>query len=434
MTKNPSRRAVLKRGLAAGAALLTGDTLLAGCGSLRQGAASGSSMGEDKHMLLALLWQGIDYAWLPDSAHLAYVSNRGLFIVDTKSGSQIWRQKVWPHYTYRDTRAVSWSANGARVVSTAASAFLVQDVQTGLNIWSHHDDRSTLLAAALSPDGTLLALAQASSSALMQIWDVQERKLVAQCSKPGGQPQDESETQNILWSPDGTRIVTTSLSGAVHIWQAASGRLLRAHDNQHMVALSWSPDGAALAFAAIGAPGEALLGIWDVESGQTRFQTPASVSVEIQQAPRANPVAWSPDGARVAFIAQDHNAMNVEVWSVRRGQRLFTCQSVSGEPTGITWSPDGRYLAAGDAIVGSGMLADGNNGENSVVQFWDANDGRALFTYSAPKSPDRLAWSPDGRYLALITPRVYGILPDKTCLSLCRYGYEDTTFEIFQVA
>jgi WD40 repeat protein len=430
MTKNPSRREVLKRGLAAGAALFAGDTLLAGCGPLRQGASAGSSA--DKRMMLATPWQGIDFAWLPDSVHLAYASNRGLFIVDAKSGRQVWHQKIWPHYSYQDTRTVSWAANGARVVYIAESAFLVQDVQTGQNIWSYRDNQSTLLAAALSPDGTQLACAQAPSSALMQIWNVQERKLIAQCSKSGGQQQGGAGVQSIRWSPDGARIVTTDSGGSVYIWQAADGRLLRAYDDQRRVALSWSPDSAALAFAAIGTQGGALLGLWDVESGQVRFQTPASVSAEVQQTTRSNPVAWSPDGARMAFIAQEHNVASAEVWSVRSGQRLFACQRVSGEPTGITWSPDGRYLAAGDVVVGSGILADGNNGENSVVQFWDTS-GRALFTYRAPKSPDRLTWSPDGRYLALITPRVYGILPDKTCLSLCRYGYEDTTLEIFQV-
>jgi WD40 repeat protein len=428
MTKDLPRRELLKRGLAAGAALFAGDMLLAGCASSRQPAATGSS--GDKRMTLAAPWQGIDYAWLPDSEHLAYASNRGLFIVDVKSGRQLWSQKIWPHYSYQYTHAVSWSAKGTQVVYIGASAFLMQDVQTGQNIWAYHDDQSTILAAALSPDGTLLACAQAPSSTLMQLWNVQERKPVAQCSAAGSQ---RSGVQNILWSPDGTRIATTSLDGAVRIWRASGGHLLRTYDDQRRAALGWSPDGASLAFATIGTGGNTLLGVWDVESGQTRLQTSASVSAAVQQSDHANPVAWSPDGARIAFTGQDSNAANIEVWSVRSGQRLFTCQSVSGEPSGITWSPDGSYLAAGEAVIGSGILVDGNNGERSVVQFWNASSGKALFSYSAPKSPDRLTWSPNGNYLALITPRVYGILPNKTCLSLCRYGYEDNTLEVFQV-
>jgi WD40 repeat protein len=429
MTKAPSRREVLRRGLTAGAALLAGDLLLTGSGPTRQAAATGNS--PDTHMTLATPWQSIDFAWLPDSERLAYAGNQGLFIVDARSGRQVGRQQIWRHYSYQDTRAVSWSANGARVVYIAASAFLVQDVQTGQNIWSDRDDHSSLLAAALSPDGRLLARSQTPSPAQVQIWNVQTRKLIAQCTAPDSQQQ--SSVQSILWSPDGTRIATTSPSGAVQVWQASTGRLLRAYADQRRAALSWSPDGAVLAFAAIGAQGAALLGLWDVESWQTRLQTPASVSAVAQQTPRANSVAWSPDGARFAFLAQRQNATSVEVWSVRSSQPLFACQLASGEPTGITWSPDGRYLAAGDAIVGDGILADGNNGERSVVQFWDASNGRALFSCSAPKSPDHLAWSPDSRYLALLTPRIYGILPDKTCLSLCRYGYEDTALEVFQV-
>ncbi len=429
MTKAPSRRELLRRGLTAGAALLVGDMLLAGCGPLRQAAVTRASA--DSHMTLATPWQGIDFAWLPDSERLAYVGNRGLFIVDAKSGRQVGRQQIWPHYSFQYTHAVSWSANGARVVYIAASAFLVQDVQTGQNIWSYRDDQSSLLTAALSPDGLLLARAQTPSSAQVQIWNVQTRKLIAQCTAPDDQQRDS--VQSILWSPDGMRIATTSLSGAVQVWRVSDGRLLRVYADQRRAALSWSPDGTILAFAAIGSQGAALLGLWNVESWQTRLQTPASVSAVAQQSPRANSVAWSPDSARIAFLAQQQNATSVEVWSVRSSQRLFACQLASGTPTGITWSPDGRYLAAGDAIVGDGILADGNNGERSVVQFWDASNGRALFAYSAPKSPDRLEWSPDSRYLALITPRIYGILPNKTCLSLCRYGYEDTALEVFRV-
>ena len=69
-----------------------------------------------------------------------------------------------------------------------------------------------------------------------------------------------------------------------------------------------------------------------------------------------------------------------------------------------------------------------------IIDLYRAYSGRALFTYSAPKSPDRLRWSPDSRYLALITPRLYDILPNKTCLSLCRYGYEDYALEVFQIS
>jgi WD40 repeat protein len=432
-----SRRAFLMGGLAGVA--LPGSALFTGCGLTPSRQVVTVPRKQDSHLVFAMSWQGLDFAWLPDSTRLAYVSDRELFVVDRQSGRRVQYQQTWPHADHPAVQVISWSADGTCVASLASTALL----QTGQTIWSYQDDRLSTLITSLSPDGTLLALAQSppvSSNmppATVQIWHLREGRLISQYVKPVSDKK-LTKISSIVWSPDSTRVASTSQDGSVQLWRVSDGHLLWAYNSQTVAGprevLSWSPDGSALAFSALGTRGQTLLGIWDARTGQTRFQMPAIVSYPASPDQRNKQVTWSPDGARIAFETQDRAGSLIVVSSVQSGQQLFACQRVSGQPTYVTWSPDGKYLAAGNTLVDANELAGGDNGDRSVIQFWDTYDGRALFTYSAPKSPNRLRWSPDGRYLALITPRLYDILPNKTCLSLCRYGYEDYALEVFQMS
>jgi WD40 repeat protein len=384
-------------------------------------------------------WQGLDFTWLSDSARLAYVNERALIVVDRQGGERVLHQQSWPCGEQPMIQAISWSADGTRVALLAYTSLMVQDVQTGQTMWSYQDEYLAAPGASLSPDGELLALSIISSKSSVlrvQIWQVREGRLTSQYVRPVRDTKQAS-ISSIVWSADSTRVATTSADGSVQVLRVTDAQLLWSYNSQSgsdpREALSWSPDGSALVFSAAGEQGQTLLGIWDGQSGQTRFQTPAIVSYPTQSDRQHRQVTWSPDGTRIAYETQDREGVRIVVFSVQSNRQLFACQRISGEPTDMIWSPDGKYLAAGNTLVDANELAGGDNGDRSIIQFWDATDGHALFTYNAPKAPSRLQWSPDSHYLALITPRIYDILPDKTCLSLCRYGYEDYALEVFQV-
>lgn len=423
-----SRRTFLLGGLAAISAPFLAGALLTGSGS--QTGDTNAANKQDSHLVSALSWQGLDFAWLPGGAQLACVTQQGLFLVD-------WRQQIWRQQVSGDavTQVLSWSADGRRLACLTSTALLVYDIVTGRRLWSYQGVRPSAHTVSLSPDGMLLAQAtpaSADGTPTVKIWQMQDARLVAQYAQG-----NEKQAASMIWSPDSTRIASTDRDGSIHVWKVASGQLFRAYKAQAASgpreALGWSPDGAALAFSASGEKGQTLLGVADANNGQTRFQLPASMSGPLSSVQRTREIAWSPDGTSLAFEAQDRNGVFVSVCAVQSGHQIFACQRVSGQPANIVWSPDGRYLAASITRVNPGELAGGDNGDRSVVQFWDARTGSALFAYSAPKDPDHLRWSSDSRYLALITPRLYGELPNKTCLSLCRFGYEDYALEVFRV-
>lgn len=422
-----SRRTVLAGGLLAGAALVGGG-LFVGT-HLRQ---SQRTVTTNRRPLLDMNWDGLDFAWLAGSSRIACVSAHGLFVVDVKSGKQV-------NFSASDTYTtpVTWSSDGTRLTCFAQNRLCVLDVQNGRNLWSNQHSQQTIQTASLSPDGAYLALAryrsssnEASPTIDLQIWNVQAEKMLSQHTA-------SSIISGMAWSPESGHIAITGQDGSVQLWNVAASRLIWSYQAKAGVAgvISWSPDGSLVAFAANSSQNRRVIGTWEALTGKMLFEAEADVGDPTVQ-DRHNPVAiWSPDSTRIAFWSKVRNDQAIQICSARSGQPLFTCERVGGLLSSLTWSPDGKYLAAGNYIVGKADdLAHGDNGDRSVVQFWDAQNGKALFSFSAPKSPDHLSWSPDSRLLAVITPKIYAPGANSACQSLCRYGYQNPALQVFPLA
>ncbi|GHO78251.1 hypothetical protein KSD_60220 [Ktedonobacter sp. SOSP1-85] len=254
-----------------------------------------------------------------------------------------------------------------------------------------------------------------STNTIVQIWDIQKNRLIkdwnVQGSSPGpGQTGDFAVT-TLAWSPDNTRLAVICTGGFVQVWDVTEGSRLWTSpiSNGRGVSVQWSPDGTTLALWTFNEQMEML----DAHTGKRLFQTAAlnfsqhdvdGLSRGITQISES--LVWSSDGTRLAMLIDEQSTSVVQVCDARTGQRLFTCQHFEGRLTGCSWSPNGRYLAAGN--IAGGSSADETLGEGSTIQFWDAQNGKALFSYQAPRASERLAWSPDSHFLATYNPQDYG--------------------------
>jgi WD40 repeat protein/formylglycine-generating enzyme required for sulfatase activity len=93
-------------------------------------------------------------------------------------------------------------------------------------------------------------------------------------------------------------------------------------------------------------------------------------------------VAFCPDGQTLATAGADGT---IRVWEIPGGQLKRVLLRAASEIHSLSWSPDGKYLAAGGGVL---------------PRVWDARSG--LLVAELPTSYCAVvAWSPDGRYLAV---------------------------------
>jgi WD40 repeat protein len=329
----------------------------------------------------------------PDSKTLAFSSNIGtITLVEAATGKEI---RNWK--SNRGTNHLLFSGDGSKLYaqSIADKAIVEWDAAKGTELRklavpvSGQDMyRFGGLGAtmALSPDGNLLVLAGISNA--LQFLDVAKGKQV------GAGAGHESSLMSVHFTPDGKHLFSRSSDGAIHKWEAASGKDLGPLTlPKSSLRTSVSPDGAVL--VTMSAPGQAST-IVDAVTGKELGKLPAN--------PRDFYAAmlFSPDGKTLAVRhVQDKK---IGLYEVPSGKLLQSIPIVPGggpmpgggfggpgnvAPAVMFFSPDGKTLAA---------FADA-----STLGLWDTKSGQRVGTVT-PTGAATIhsgALSPDGRCVAL---------------------------------
>lgn len=294
---------------------------------------------------------------------------RALATTDDRGGVDVWEPVsgkkrfsvpgVFPHFTADGQTLVTVVASGEAVLWEAASGKERRRFAVG---------QATASAAALSPDGNVLALAGSA----VRLWDLRTGKLLLPT------PDDAGEVNALAYTADGRSLLAASSGGALQLRAAATGE-----EEQR-----FKPVGARLTHLAVAANGKAAgvcgentVVVWDLGTRKEvhRLRGPQR---------QVSGVAFAPDGRTLASVGN----RRIVLWDVATGKEVRRlADGEAGAP--VVFAPDGRGVFAAAA--------------HGTVALWDRDTGtkvrtfRELYRGEFTPSITSIALSPDGRMLAL---------------------------------
>ena len=196
-----------------------------------------------------------DASWSPDGSKvLTYLFDMGLKgigsraqVWDAQTGEELLRLELGGG-SQSVTGDALWNQDGSLIYlyEYTTSMVGVWDANTGSEVWSTIQPGSLVNSAAWSPDGTQLAVgmgldsleAYLQADGIIRIFDSQTgevlKNLVGQTSY----------VRQLIWSRDGTQLMTRSDDNTIRIWNTSTGELLRMLPMVQggVNSVEWSPD------------------------------------------------------------------------------------------------------------------------------------------------------------------------------------------------
>ena len=217
-----------------------------------------------------------------------------------------------------------------------------------------------------SPDGTRLVTA--SRDAEVRVWDTNSGELLHMLQ------MHESGAYSLAFSPDGKYIVTGDGEGPLRLWIAATGeleRLLKGHSNQ-VTSVAFSHNGALI----VSGSADETVRVWDTETVR---------GLHVLQGPDTFIDTW------VGFSLDDRQ-VRAGSYDPCAEALLYRWDAASGAPNAhlegedvtvsMAFSPDDKWIACGC--------------DDKIVRVWDMSSGALRHKFRGHRSEVwAVAFSPD---------------------------------------
>jgi WD40 repeat protein len=302
---------------------------------------------------------------------------------------------------------VSWSKDGSRLAGVSDHRAWAWDVKTGKVLGPARPGHEGLISAmAFGPDGTLFT---ASDDHTIRSWD-------PATGAPGLELVHDHWVRDLAVSPDGALVVGSSLRNDLRVWDAKTGtprfKLLGNGMMGGRRRVRFTPDGKRL----VAWGDDEYVRVWEVRNGKL-------LSEHSTRPPGKASDPDDPFGDEMRFMEASFDAMDISpdgtalALSTGKGIRLLdpttgkerqTLTVGDDWPHALALAPDAKRVAV--AYRGKPVqtkLPDGRTRHSTAKEYpvtvWELTSGKPLWTATAEGSWPRLAYSPDGSRVAVVS-------------------------------
>jgi hypothetical protein len=283
--------------------------------------------------------------------------------------------------------SVAWSPNGEFLAAAAGESIHLYAASTFQSLSTFHTGALTH-GLTFSPDSSLLAAG--SHDGMVRIWDLGGRAinsdpvLVLEAHKKG--------TNCVAFSPDGRWIASGGNDAVVRIWDVKSGERLQQiiGGSYSIPRIAFTQDGAGLAIA-----NGPLVRLREVESGRIAdtYRVEPLVDAGAWFYPTLYSLSYSPDGR---YLAAGDHLNQVHIWDLQSQDKPaspITLAQITdpslASPMTLVWdlaySPDGTLLL---------------DASGAGIRIWDVAGGKLLNILDAQAGVvTSLAFNPLGNIL-----------------------------------
>ncbi len=311
--------------------------------------------------------------------------------------------------------SLAFFADGKRLMAACQEEFVrTWDTASGREVRRFGGRITGPMCAALSPDGKVIAAGEngpciflwdaATGKELRRLvgtlvgngtransltWTADSRRLAADVGvnifiwdPATGQELRRIEADGSIWqvvfSKDG-KLLASASDQSIRLWDPATGKeVRRLQDQRFGGSLEFSPDGKILAGSSSEPWGPGVihtsLRLWDVASGKKLRDLTAG---------DFNCVTFSPDGKLLAAGDGDIDHQ-IGLWEPATGKQIWRHTGHEGHVTALAFSRDGKTLASG--------------GQDRRIRLWDPTTGRERRPTQGHSGPvNAIAFAPDGK-------------------------------------
>jgi WD40 repeat protein/energy-coupling factor transporter ATP-binding protein EcfA2 len=331
-------------------------------------AASTSSLATDPELALLLAVEAVDKEdtrAANQALHLALV------------GSRV-RQRLVGHEAA--VQRLAYSPDGSLIALAAHGEELatIWDADSGQKL--HEIALGRVWGVYFDEDGGQFAAVERSQSFSLGIWDT----ATGEKRESFPLPFAAREVVGYYLHPDWTRAALYFADGTLAIWNIRGGEQLfelPGHTSSDYVELEFSRDGSRL--VSYDWPNGAVM-VWDAGSGELIRQ--------IDTGEEVNDHAVSPDGSRVALaVFKDFQGWEVQIWDVDAtpaDEELSAAVTLTGHAQTIRlidFSRDGKLVASAS--------------RDGTSRIWDSETGESLLVLPHTEHVRSVVFHPDGHRL-----------------------------------